>query len=544
VRNKALHDRLLVFAQAAAEHLSERVESGLEVPFEVAQSPGATSVLYRYRPLSGQFVRQHFAELRASEGFAPVILELTKVDGLSAYLRILGVNYAPVGERDRAETVLREFTARLWEEATVFEFDEQRFERGYAELESSLYENSVVATVLAPLPGVQIADERWELGSGLALVRGDLCDAPPEAVWEPGLEQRSPNTLVVLNVEAAPQEPPPLTAARVAFRKLLTTLRLFKRGGAALGATAWWRLDDGPWQSLPLGFSGRPGGGDYWLEPVERDELTELFDVARARSLSGGPLPWALSRFEMGCGQLFALDGLSDHLLALSALLEGEETSPAGISSRLAALCAEPANRGKLEQRIEQAFALQRLLMRGELDGGYVDAIGADAPDVVASDLEEHLRAILRDMVCGYLDTDVKRIADDLLRAESGRRPAPAEVSETPLFGSTSKRVRKKEPVLDSWEEVAPEPVPEEETADPPEPQFVVRRRKKTPSSEKPARRASKTSRSAARPSARAASEQETQETAVVGSVREIGGEEDALDWGFDDDPADYSAAV
>jgi hypothetical protein len=32
-------------------------------------------------------------------------------------------------------------------------------------------------------------------------------------------------------------------------------------------------------------------------------------------------------------------------------------------------------------------------------------------------------------------------------------------------------------------------------------------------------------------------------ETATVG-VREIAGEEDVVDWGFDDDPADYSAAV
>jgi hypothetical protein len=540
VRNKGLHDRLRAFAEAAATHLIERVESGLEIPFEVAQSPGATSVLYRYRPLSGQFVAQHFAELRNLDGFAPAVLELTKIDGLSAYLRMLGINYVPVEERDRAETVLRELLARLWDEATAFELDEQRFERTYTELESALYENTVVTTVLAPILGVQIGDDRWELGSGIALARGDLCDAPPEAVWEPGLEQ-APNTLIVLSVEAAPGEPPPLTPARQAFRKLLTTLRLFKRGAVTLGPTAWWRLDDGPWQSLPLGFSGRPGGGDYWLEPPDRDELTELFDVVRSRSLAGGPLPWALSRFEMGCAQQFALDGLSDHLLALSALLDGEDESPAGISSRLAALCAKPANRGKLEKRIEQAFALQSLVMRGELDGGYVDAIGAEAPDVVAGQLEEHLRAILRDMVCGYLDTDVRRIADELLRAESGKRPEAAaapQVSREP-----KRRNRKAEPVLDSWKEVLPDAEPEEEEeepAEPPEPQFVVRRERKTST---PKRGRARSNGGRARAKRRSASEQETEETAAVG-VREITGEEDVVDWGFDDDPADYSAAV
>jgi hypothetical protein len=541
VRNKGLHDRLRAFAEAAAEHLSERVESGLEIPFEVAQSPGATSVLYRYRPLSGQFVAQHFAELRGADGFAPAVLELTKVDGLSAYLRVLGINYVPVEERDRAESVLREFLARLWDEATVFELDEQRFERAYAELESALYENTVLTTVLAPMLGVQIGDERWELGSGLALARGDLCDAPPDAVWEPGLDQQAPNTLVVLSVEAAPDEPPPLTSARLAFRKLLTALRLFKRGAVSLGPTAWWRLDDGPWQRLLLGFSGRPGSGDYWLEQSDRDELTELFDVVRSRSLSGGPLPWALSRFEIGCAQHFALDGLSDHLLALSALLDGEDESPAGISSRLAALCAEPANRSKLEKRIEQAFALQRRLMRGDLDGGYNDVIGEDTADVVARDLEEHLRAILRDMVCGYLDTDVKRIADELLRAESGKRPEPP-AEDPPRDSAAQRGARKQEPVLESWEEVVPDAEAEQEADEPPEPQFVVRRKKNTSTSERGRARGSSRSR-AARGSREAASEQETEETNAVG-VREIAGEEDVVDWGFDDDPADYSAAV
>jgi hypothetical protein len=46
----------------------------------------------------------------------------------------------------------------------------------------------------------------------------------------------------------------------------------------------------------------------------------------------------------------------------------------------------------------------------------------------------------------------------------------------------------------------------------------------------------------AAKPSSKDVTEQDTQENAVVG-VREVTTEED-VDWGFDDDPADYSAAV
>ena len=42
-------------------------------------------------------------------------------------------------------------------------------------------------------------------------------------------------------------------------------------------------------------------------------------------------------------------------------------------------------------------------------------AIGVESPDLVVRELEENLRALLRDMVCGHLDADVRGVADDLL---------------------------------------------------------------------------------------------------------------------------------
>ena len=72
-------------------------------------------------------------------------------------------------------------------------------------------------TVVAPLVGVRLAAERWDLGSGIALVRGDLVDAPPEAVWTAGRDDHEPNALIALMVESTPSEPPPLTSARIGF---------------------------------------------------------------------------------------------------------------------------------------------------------------------------------------------------------------------------------------------------------------------------------------------------------------------------------------
>jgi hypothetical protein len=521
VRNRALHDQLYSFAAVAAERLGTALLEGAEIPFEVDESPGATSVLYRYRPLSGQFVREHMGELRPADGFASALLALSKLEGSSAYLRVLGQTYVPASERDRAEAVLREFLARLFEDVTTFELDERRFERVYAELEATIYDNTVVTTVLAPLPGVRLADERWELGSGLAIARGDLCEAPPEAVWSRGEQDGQPNTIVLLTVEAPPQEPPPLTAARLGFRKLLTALRLFKPGPASLGSSAWWRVDDGPWQSVPLAFAGHPRSGDYRLHVPERGDLIELFELIRMRPLQGG-LSWALSRFEMGCGQALPLEGLSDHLLALCALLDGEEIAPASVSTRLAALCAEPREREQLRERIEQAFALQRRLMRGELGSHKTKA--ADAPDKIAAELEDTLRAVLKDMACGYLDADVKHTADELLRLEAEARPDPPpepKPARSSRFRGRGRR-RKAEPVLESWDEVVSARI-SESTSGAKEPEFIISR--KTGENDED-------------------SEQDTQETFAVAGVREVTTDEDVSDWGFDDDPADYSAAV
>lgn len=511
MRDRALHDQLRRFAEHACEHLAGRLQDGAEIAFEVAETPGATSVLYHYRPLSSDFVRASFEELRGLEGFGPVLLALADVEGLSTYLRALGVDEPSVSERDAAEGALREFLARLWQEVTAFELEDERFERVYRELESILYDGTFLAVVVAPLLGVRLADERWELGSGVALARGDLCDAPPEAVWAAGREEREPSTLAVLTVESRAQDPPPLTAARLAFRKLLTALRLFKQGPVTLGPSAWWRMDDGPWQAVPLAFSGRPRAGELWLEPSERAELGELFELVGSRPLERGAVPWALSRFEMGCERALPVEGLSDHLLALGALLHDDGPSPVGMSSRVAALCAEAPRRRELEGRVEQAVRLQRLLMQGTLDADYLEATGSDPPDAVALDLEEQLRAILRDVVCGYLDPDVKRLADELLAAEESASPGAGSQPEPVVRRAISRQDEAR----------APEGPP--------------------PAGAAPSRSA-ETPDNGDRDSD---TEQATEETIAVAGARELSGEDDTSDWGFDDDdPSDYSAAV
>ena len=45
---------------------------------------------------------------------------------------------------------------------------------------------------------------------------------------------------------------PPVSLARTRFRRLLTALRLFERGGYALGPLAWTRTDTGSWRPVAV----------------------------------------------------------------------------------------------------------------------------------------------------------------------------------------------------------------------------------------------------------------------------------------------------
>jgi hypothetical protein len=430
VRNKELNERLRALAVQASARLAIELERGAEIPFEVAEKPGSRSVLYHYSPLSAQFVRERLPALRDLDTFAPAVEALTRVEGCSAYLRVLGASYVPAAQRDRAEAALREFLARVWEDSTTLEFESARFDRAYVELESIVFEDTVINTVAAPLVGVTLAAERWELGAGLALVRGDLSDAPPEAIWASGREDDEPNTMLLLTAEARPEEPAPLTEARMCFRKLLSAIRLLKPGAASLGPTGWWRTDSGPWQAVPLGFAGRSRGNPYVLAPDERSELMEIFELLRLGRAMRGSLSWALARFELGCEQPVALDGLSDYLLAARSLLDAGEPPTVGVALRLAALCAEPADQRAVQLRTEAAFKLERLVMRGDVDAGFLASNGVDSPEALVRDLEADLRALLRDAIAGHLPADLRSVADEILSEPTGRHEtAEAEPS-------------------------------------------------------------------------------------------------------------------
>ena len=461
MRNRRLHDALRDFALEAAALLTADVQAGAELSFDVDETGGRRSVLYSYRPLTGEFIAPRWERLRTLPAFGPAAAALGS--GAAAYLRVRGV------PGDDAEPALRALLERLYEDATGFEFPEERFERVYAEVEGTLYEHAIRMSVITPLLGLRMESDRVDLGGGLALVRGDWTEAPPEAVWPefgppPGAEAL-PNVLCVLDEDGDGGGELPLAEAAARFTALCTALRLFKGGGVALGATGWARADSGPWRSFPLSVPLEPRAPEWHLSRAEEHELREFLAVV-ARSTHAGAVAWALDRFEMGCEREDPTEGLSDHLLALGALLgAGEEGGRASLSLRLAALCAEEQGRRSVQRRVELAFALERWAIAGGAGPPYVDVIGSEPPASIAAEVEHHLRALLRDILCGYLDPDLRAVADDILLAAG----EPFEIEARDLRHEAA---RGADPLPEPQPEPAYQPELEPEAAYGPEPDF------------------------------------------------------------------------
>ena len=433
------------FALEAAAALSEDQRDGAELGFDLDEASARRGpTLYRYRPLTAKFIADRWPRLRAlaSCRLAAEVLGA----GAAAYLRVNGLRGA------EAEPALQAMLERLYEDLTDFSFPEERFERVYADVERTLFERSQPATVLVAVHGLELAGERVQLADGIWLERGDRIDAPDEAVWgdpvasAPEGGQAEPSAIVTLTRDVTPDDPLPVAEARERFLRLLTGLRLWKPGGVALAAVAWRRTGDGRWQPFEIESTGVARGEPWTLVEGEDEELRE-FLAAIEGSAHGGATAWALSRFELGLGRRLEAEALSDYLLGLRALLDtGIDGGRSSLALRVAVLCADEAERKRTQRRIELALALERFVMGNGADEDYFDAIGSETPRTLVYEVERHLRALLRDLMCGYLDPDLRSLADDLLldqpepkiKARS-LREGPATVAARPE-GQTAAR--------------------------------------------------------------------------------------------------------
>ncbi|MGA8363397.1 MAG: hypothetical protein WB709_02635 [Solirubrobacteraceae bacterium] len=414
------------YAQAAAHLLHADVAAGAEVELELGSQRGRTQTpFYSYRPLTERFIAQRELELARLPEHAAAVATLAGFDGLDRYLagrtRKAGGgredsahNGKPrTGAPTRARQALSALLNDIFAEQTEFELRPERLAAALARLErAELTSAPDTVTLVATLHGLTIASPEIRLTTGLQIAKPETLHWTPEQALASN-DGESAHLLVALTCEQA-------SDGRAVLRDLLRALRLFGDGRVTLGALAWARTGgEDAWSTVPLGTGGRPHGM-LVISPEQEDELRAFCSLVSRRAPHDNELAWALRRFELGCERAHPYEALTDHLLGLRALLEPEGPSSGLLAGRIAALCAIPENRAALTERMTKALKLECAVIAGT-------AAERTAGEAIARDVADYLRALLRDVICGHLTSDLARLADELL---AGPGPAPAPESE------------------------------------------------------------------------------------------------------------------
>jgi hypothetical protein len=427
MRSLKLETALTEFVEETVDYLHGEVTAGAEVPFELASQAGhrGQASLYCYRALTGTFIAERRTSLERLPSHAEAEALLAGFDGLDRYLAGAGIDVGRTQGRARVRAAIGILLEDVFAEQTDFELRPERLRAALDRLEQSAFQSTSEVMLVATLHGLTIASPELQLTRGLTIAHpGALRGAPEGAVCADG-EGPGEHLLVVLAVEHSdPREA--IAGGREVLKDLLRALRLFGDGRVTLGALAWARAGASAWNPVALGSGGRPHGM-LVVTAEQEDELRAFCNLVSRRAPHGNETAWALRRFELGCERESPYEALSDHLLALRALLEPEGPSSGLLAGRLAALCATPEQRLELTERTVQALALERAAIAGK-------PLERVRDRELAKEVSDHLRALLRDVICGHLTSDLVHLADELLSAsilEAESEPVQAE-SEPP----------------------------------------------------------------------------------------------------------------
>jgi hypothetical protein len=443
MRSRLLETALTEFVQEAAGCLQAEIDGGAEVGFELASQAGrrgeGAARLYCYRALTDAFIEQRAAMLASLPAHGEAARLLEDFEGLDRYLVSMdgAADLGRMKVRARADAALRVMLQDVFEEQTDFDPRPERVEAALARLEQSAGQSASEVTLLATLHGLTIASDELSLTGGLTIAQPGALRGVPDgagsrafAAVAAGAEGPSggaegDHLLVVFTAEDGDVDDA-LVRGREVLKDLLRALRLFGDGRVTLGALAWARVTGGAgrWNPVALGAGGRPRGM-LVVSAEQEDELRAFCNLVSRRAPHGNELAWALRRFELGCERASEYEALSDHLIALRVLLEPEGGASGLLAGRIAALCATPEDRAKLTGRMTKAQALERAVIAGT-------AAERAAGLALARDVADHLRALLRDVICGHLDSNLALLADELLAVPEAQ-PSVMESDEDPL---------------------------------------------------------------------------------------------------------------
>jgi hypothetical protein len=420
VHDPLLNEVLRRLAAEAATRFTTLVASGDQIPFDVAEQAGPDEAFFHsYVPLTARYVREREAELRSLPAFEPA-REAVSLAGVAApYLEERGEN-VPAEAGERAAFMLTVFIASLWDGCTELSLDRDRLEAALAVLDAETGDVDEAEIIVVPLVGLQMPVARLRLPHGVQLVRADSFEAPIEAMRSEGMGRAAWEPQFLAIAEQG-EEADTAEAALDQLADLISIMRLFKGGGVGLGPHAFAPTGEGRWRRIATGAPA-PRGDGYKLSEDETGQLVELAETLEARPDPAGPLAWAVRRFELGCERRTPAEGLSDHLLALRAVLDGQGPVGASLPMRAAALIADGStDRLGAREQVEAALELERAQM-------------SEAPVEDASEMavwvEECVRRILREAALGELGGDLNEAADETLIA-TGLDAGDVEIAVT-----------------------------------------------------------------------------------------------------------------
>ncbi len=424
MRSRQLDTALTSFMEEASCFFQQEIDAGAEVPFELATKGlrGGQTPLYCYEPLTNAFIVERLPTLKGLAGYEAALVALVAFEGLDRYLQSRSVNSGRADRRVRAAAALRVLVEDVFAQQTSFELRPERLQQALQALEGSASLEANELTLIATLHGMTIGSPELVLAPGLSILRPEGVPAIPDAALQPEETHGGEHLLVAFRADGVGISSPALDDGTVVegcevLRELLRALRLFGDGRVTLGGLAWSRVGGGSWRALALGLGGRPHGM-LVVGAEQEDELRAFCNLVSRRRPRDNELAWALERYELGCERRGEYEALSDYLLALRALLApshggaSEETSDGLLAGRLAALCATPERRAQLSEHVLQALALERAVIAGT-------AVEHAGDLALVRDLADHLRALLRDVICGHLEHDLVSLADALLLQDS-----------------------------------------------------------------------------------------------------------------------------
>jgi hypothetical protein len=439
VRDFLLNESVKRLATEAASRLSSLVAMGEEIPFDVAADSGDESAFYSYVPMTGRYVVEHGDELRALPSFASAREAAVEAAVAAPYLEARGES-VPADPGQRAELMLITFFSELWEGSAGFVLDRERLEAALTTLDAEARDADEAEVLVVPVVGLRMSMPRLQLPRGVRIVRADSIEAPVEAMRSEGMGRAAWEPQYLAVAEQDPEDG--VETALLQLRELISVMRLFKGGGIGLGPYAFAPTGEGCWRRIATGVPAtRPGG--YRLGEAEAEELIEFGTALEARPDPDTALTWAVGRFEMGCERATALEGLSDHLLALRAVLEGHGPVGASLPLRAAALIAdEEMDRIEAGEKVEEVLELERGMMNGRPVERAVE---------LAAWVEEGVRSLLRQAALGELGNDLSTVADETLIV-NGLAEGDAQITVSESF-----EPEPEETPVEEWEPEAEE---------------------------------------------------------------------------------------